>query len=1161
MPTTDQKSDLLFKKYLGKGSSGTSSLYFNEPFDGRSAVFPVQIWQDQSLIPLSAAPVPNVVEQVTDLTLTQVPGQPFAFYSSQLRDAIPFNYDFSGSYVPVVRKNDNSIIAFGENDWVIDIETGMLTFYAGLPSGVSEVLPPKVTFWKYIGPKGIPTGSATASWAGTASWSETASYAFTSSYTSFAELSSASYNAISALTALSANSANSAVSASQADLANTAKTASLALQAKTASFLGSNFGGGVAGGTASHAITTDHAKLADTASFAYFAQVTLGTASYAYVAVNALDADHADYADAAGTAATASFVAEAKTAITASHAIYAEIALGTSSYAINAGSSDTASYLNMAGGTASYAMVAKWAVSASHTERAEYTYGTSSYANRAGSSSYAESSSYALYAQIALGTASYAINAGTASWAEMATIAVNAWNAYTASYVYQAKTAITASHAEMADDAITASYAHFAQVVLGTSSYAVGADWAITASYAHTASWAVSASHAERAEYTYGTSSHAITSRWAQTASYVPEAISSSYAETASYAHFAQVALGTSSYAINAGTASYVNLARTASVALLAATASYVRLAVSASVASFADQSQFAQVAVASLSASQATFAFTSLEASSSISASYAETASYSMTSSWSDHATTASYALTASYFDGSVSGSSINIGLPTDGYYGSGSQGNIAALTQGDKLEDALDKLDVILDKLVPTRPPGLNTKTFQMASSYSARKAGTNAVYTNVTDIQTSSFTMVGGEAVTNAFSNGDSGTLTALIDGASIGSKVLTAGDDTGTYDGLQIVSDSDYYAGQSGKSGFWNALIARINVQSAIDDDLPHTASMSHTLTGTATAAYFYVDNPQTPGPLFGDVAASGVTYISGVPAFVGGVSSSAVAFAATASFGFTWRFYNSTRVFAGSGTGITATNCPLPSSPAAGSILSGSWSAPILAGSTSENAAYTITAYNSKGGTATLSFANTHYRLDSTLDTTNRVTSGVGQYPPTGYGTAFDASATLSGSGNEELQMLNGQYRYPTGNYTGSLPVAGPNYTTVPNGTYNNMRWVTLNLGSVSAASNLTLTFTNSSNFNAGGSPMTNFALYVRVNGATPTAGWVDGNAAYPGVGTPTNNGDAALVVASSTSTVKLVTFGTNTKTGTVYVRVGIPSGDNKRFTNITMTSA
>ena len=166
MPTTDQKSDLLFKKYLGKGSSGTSSLYFNEPFDGRSAVFPVQIWQDQSLIPLSAAPVPNVVEQVTDLTLTQVPGQPFAFYSSQLRDAIPFNYDTaSGSYVPTVKKSsDNSTIAFGQNDWVIDIEAGQLTFYAGLPTGVSGAQPPKVTFWKYIGGKGLPTGSSTASY-------------------------------------------------------------------------------------------------------------------------------------------------------------------------------------------------------------------------------------------------------------------------------------------------------------------------------------------------------------------------------------------------------------------------------------------------------------------------------------------------------------------------------------------------------------------------------------------------------------------------------------------------------------------------------------------------------------------------------------------------------------------------------------------------------------------------------------------------------------------------------------------------------------------------------------------------------------------------------------------------------------------------------------
>jgi hypothetical protein len=475
--------------------------------------------------------------------------------------------------------------------------------------------------------------------------------------------------------------------------------------------------------------------------------------------------------------------------------------------------------------------------------------------------------------------------------------------------------------------------------------------------------------------------------------------------------------------------------------------------------------------------------------------------------------------------------------------------------------MEDALDKLDVILDKLVPIKPPVLSTKAVTLVSPYTARMAGTNTSFTNVTDNQTPSFTMVGGMTPSNAFADGNAGMLTALIDGVGIGSRSLTYADDTGTYGGLQITADEDYYIGQSGKQGFWNALLAQVNVQNSIDDDLPHTASLSHTLTGTCSPAYFYVDNPQTPGPLFGSNTTSGITYISGVPAFVGGVSSSAVIFSATASFGFTWRFYNNVQVFSVSGTGISTTNCPLPDMPSAGAIISGSWSSIFTAGSTSENASYTITAYNSKGGTATLPFTDTHYRIDSTLDTTNRVTSGIGQYPSTGYGSAFDASMTLSGSANEELQMLNGQYRYPSGNYTGSLPVAGPNYTTVPAGTYNNFRWVTLNLGTVSNASNLTLTFSNNSNFSGGGTPMTNFALQIRVNGSSPTVGWVDGNTAYSGVGSPTNNGDAALVVASSTSTVKLVTFGTNTKTGTVFARIGIPVGDNKRFTNITMIAS
>lgn len=1160
MPTTDQKADLLFKKYLGKGSSGTSSFYFNEPRDGRSAVFPLQIWQDQSLIPISASAIPEVVVKVNDAVMIPVPGQNFAFYSDQLKDAIPFNYDFSGSYVPVVKKSDDSVVAFGENDWVIDIDTGMLTFYAGLPSGVSSALPPKVSFWKYIGGKGIPiqTGSMSSSWADTASWAESSSWAITSSYTMIASWSLASFTAISAINSFGAVSADSAISSSWATDSGHANTASWAVLTKTASFIGSPDGnGGVAGGTASHAMRSETAIFSDTASYAYYAQVTLGTASYAFEAVHAGNASVASNAIHANNADTASYVSVAQNAITASYALIAE------SY-----HADTASYLSMAGGTASYAMYAHDTLfTASWSMRGNYAI-SASHAELSDLASNSISSSYAMFAQVTLGTSSHAITADYADVAGYATNSdyANASNtANSASYVYQSQTAKTASIAVYAYNATSASYAYYAQVVLGTSSYAEMAEYAISASYAHTASWAVSSSHAERAEYTYGTSSYSDTGTHAFTASYVSS--SASYvgnSTTASYAHFAQVALGTASYSLTASLAQRIIMADSASVAIYAISGGYAFNAGNAATANLALKSL---QAVTSFDADNAAFASYAAGA---LSSSFAETSSHayqadfattSLSTSFADNAVSASYSATASYFAGGASGSIITIGLPTDGYYGSGSNGNIGGLASGDRVEDAFDKLDSILDRLVPTRPPNVSAKSLSLTSAYSARMAGTNAVINTVTDDQTPSFQMVGGMIATNAFGDANNGTISALIDGISIGDRALTPNDDTGNYGGLQITQDQDYYLGQSGKAGFWYALLAQINVQTPIDDALPHTASIVHSLTGTSSPSYFYIDNPSTsPNLIASSVEGTGVVYISGVPALVGGQSGSAIHSTATAS-AVVGRFYNSTRVFSMSGTGISPINFALPSAPAVNSVVTASINPLILAGTTSENPSFTVIAYNSKGTTASQVITNTRLRMDSTLDTSNRLASGIGQYPSSGYGIAFDATENLVGIGNEELQMYNGQYRYPAGNYTGSLPVAGPDYTSVPIGSYNSYRWVTFNAGTISSTANLTITFLNSANFNNGGSPMAAFALQVRVNGATPTNGWVDGNVAYPGVGSPTNSGDAALVVANSNNTVKVVTFGTVTKTGTAFIRVGIPLGDTKRFGGITVVAS
>lgn len=168
MPTTDQKADLLFKKYLGVGSVGTSSAYYNESHLGRTSVSPNQLWTNWDQIPGTAANVSGVVSQSVDLLLQSIPGvsNTFAFYHPDLKDAIPFNFDPVGAtYVPTLKKSyDNSVIAAGLNDWVVDIEAGMVTFYSGLPANVNSTYPPKITFWKYIGGKGFPAESGTASY-------------------------------------------------------------------------------------------------------------------------------------------------------------------------------------------------------------------------------------------------------------------------------------------------------------------------------------------------------------------------------------------------------------------------------------------------------------------------------------------------------------------------------------------------------------------------------------------------------------------------------------------------------------------------------------------------------------------------------------------------------------------------------------------------------------------------------------------------------------------------------------------------------------------------------------------------------------------------------------------------------------------------------------
>lgn len=73
-----------------------------------------------------------------------------------LRDTIPPDFG-NGEYNCKLYKQNGSRIHFGDGDWILDPHSGVITFYGNLPNNVSSTLPPKITFYRYIGKKGLNT--------------------------------------------------------------------------------------------------------------------------------------------------------------------------------------------------------------------------------------------------------------------------------------------------------------------------------------------------------------------------------------------------------------------------------------------------------------------------------------------------------------------------------------------------------------------------------------------------------------------------------------------------------------------------------------------------------------------------------------------------------------------------------------------------------------------------------------------------------------------------------------------------------------------------------------------------------------------------------------------------------------------------------------------
>ena len=494
-------------------------------------------------------------------------------------------------------------------------------------------------------------------------------------------------------------------------------------------------------------------------------------------------------------------------------------------------------------------------------------------------------------------------------------------------------------------------------------------------------------------------------------------------------------------------------------------------------------------------------------------------------------------------------------VGPPTGGTYGTD---NIAGLDPTDLIADGFSKVSRILELLSPLAPPYLSTIVIQMVDTvFSAYAAGTSTLRTNVVDNPG----YIPPTVSSGLFSDGDTGVLTALVSGVPAGSITLTTADDTGINGYLEIVQDVDYYALVPQKAGFFKALSARcIAPVPFTPGDTEYSYQLSHTVTGATNVRTFRVDNSHTTVPSVTLASVTGITYSGGV--YVSGVP--LITTADTINFTFQCnecvkKFYNGTWTGQVSSSYTSSTSfLPTGVSRNEGSSVTFVGSVTPMAGVSINGLTLTCSARNAAGTTSN-AFAVSTVRIDTLsivassggfINETGRVSSGIGQYPVL-TGAPFVSSQLLSMS--EELQLLSGKYVFPPSVDYGLSQPPGPDYTSLPAGSFAGVRWVTFP-SNVINASFVTVVIEGQVNFGSS-IIIPGFYMYVQVSGVT---GWLSANDAYPGIGTPVLDGDFALDYSNSTVSSRRVTFGPTTRTGVLYIRIGLPTGSTLQFTGVTV---
>lgn len=490
---------------------------------------------------------------------------------------------------------------------------------------------------------------------------------------------------------------------------------------------------------------------------------------------------------------------------------------------------------------------------------------------------------------------------------------------------------------------------------------------------------------------------------------------------------------------------------------------------------------------------------------------------------------------------------------------YGDGSwTPGAVPLNNNTKVSDAVDSLNEILGKLVPSAPPAFPNGALSVSNT-----AGNSPRLASGTPDNASSGLAAGASvtritaagATSNTFNDvgsGESGTVQLLMNGTVLGSRTLTGAGDAGTYAGLVIADQKDFPVATP---GFWKSVDVSTSLAAALVGI--NKMKLNHTEAGETNEVFFVRDSlTAVPAISAGSVAQAAegtLAYSSGVPHY-GDNASLTVGASISNLAGET--YYGGADPLTISGTNgiISADTLTYPAIGIATPIARGTTAATaitpvsVLIDGSNVHHSGTIqgVARNVNGASTAANIASTVVlvkrgttsRVDemsvpvSNLGTSPnannavRVALAAGDKPTVGDAAAWVQANALP---THEAAVVAGVLGHNAVNYTTGYLPAGPDLSVGRSGS----QYVTFRFNR---------TALSQFKINVTGSYAGCWVALPGVSTATPNGGgWWNGFAPYDGAGVPGEAGDtvagcAAGTVMSGNSGTFTMTFGTQSST-------------------------